>query len=110
MRVLILGGSGILSTDFTMKVLDEDNEVFLLNRGKHQTIQDGRIHKIVGDFRNESVDELRKKILGCKYDVVVDFLTFIPEHLTKTLSIINGLFEQYIFISSATTYIKRNND
>jgi uncharacterized protein YbjT (DUF2867 family) len=32
MKVLILGGSGILSTDFTRKVLNEDNDVYLLNR------------------------------------------------------------------------------
>lgn len=110
MKVLILGGSGILSTDFTRKVLNEDNDVYLLNRGRHQAIQDNRVHRIIADFRNESVNELRKKICAEKYDVVVDFLTFIPEHLEKSLDVVDGLFEQYVFISSATAYVKMNDD
>ncbi len=106
MKILILGGSGILSTDFTKKAIREDNEVYLFNRGKHQSIQDSRIHRILGDFRNESVEELRKKIADISYDVVVDYLTFTPEHLEKSLAVLDGLYKQYIFISSATAYLK----
>lgn len=110
MRVLILGGTGRLSSDFTKKVLSQENEVFILNRGKHGGILHENLNQITADLRDESIEELRAKIGTRNYDVVVDFLTFFPEQLEKTLAVISGMFEQYIFISSATAYIKKHED
>lgn len=106
MKILIIGGSGILSTDFTKLCLDRNNEVYILNRGRRKAFIDERANLVVADIRNESVELLKEKLAIHKYDVVVDFLTYTPEQMKKTLSIIEGRFTQYIFISSATAYIK----
>ncbi|GEA30034.1 NAD-dependent epimerase/dehydratase family protein [Clostridium diolis] len=110
MKILIIGGSGILSTDFTKKCLDENNDVYLVNRGKRKEFIDERANLIIADWRLESVDELKRKINLRKYDVVVDFLSFTVDQMKKTLSVIYKKFSQYIFISSATAYIKRNEN
>ena len=38
MKILILGGSGILSTDFTHLCLDNNNMVCIVNRGKKNNV------------------------------------------------------------------------
>ena len=42
MNILILGGSGILSSDFTKYCLDSGNEVYIVNRGKRKAFIDNR--------------------------------------------------------------------
>lgn len=112
MNILILGGSGILSADFTKKCLDEGNSVYILNRGNRTHFIDSRAQLIKADLRNEPEDGLRSKIFkdSSSYDVVVDFLSFNPEHLKSTLSILDGHFTQFIFISSSTAYKKKSEN
>jgi len=110
MKILLLGGSGILSTDFTRKCLDEGNEVFILNRGKRKNFIDSRANLIVADLRNESIEEIRSKLDNISIDVIVDYLSYEPDHLKKSIMIFEGNFKQYIFVSSATAYIKTNDD
>lgn len=42
--------------------------------------------------------------------MIVDYLSFEPTHLEKTLKTFEGIYKQYIFISSATAYIKLNDN
>lgn len=109
MKILILGGSGILSTDFTEYTSQMNNELYVLNRGKRKTtIKGSNVHHIIADLRSEDVMTLKNKISLDSFDVVVDFLSFNVEQLKKTLEIVSGQFRQFVFISSATAYIKRN--
>lgn len=112
MDILIIGGSGILSTDFTKKCLDEGNAVYIVNRGTRTHFIDSRAHLIKADLRNESQYVLKDKIFNKRqsFDIVIDFLSFNPDQLKHTLSIIAGKFIQYVFISSATVYKKHSED
>lgn len=111
MKILILGGSGILSTDFTEYALNMDNELYILNRGKRKAnIEGSNVHHIIADLRSEDVETLTDKISLELFDVVVDFLSFNVEQLKKTLEIVSGRFKQFVFISSATAYRKSNVD
>lgn len=110
MKVLIIGGSGILSTDFTKKILDAGDEAYVLNRGRRTHFIDERSKLITADIRNESIESLRNKIKNNTYDVVVDFLSYNTNQLKKTLNVIEKLYKQYIFISSATVYNKNSEN
>lgn len=110
MNILILGGSGILSTDFTNYCVKKNDRVYILNRGRNKHFINKSCELILSDLRNESIDLIRKKINFTHFDVVIDFLSYDVNHLKKTLSIIEGLFTQYIFISSATVYSPSSNE
>ena len=110
MNILILGGSGILSTDFTKKVIDEGNNVWILNRGRWTAFIDKRANLLIADLRNESVENIIKKLPENQFDVVVDYLSYDVKQLKKTLRILSNRFQQYILISSATAYIKKDGD
>lgn len=110
MNILIIGGTGILSTDVCALSIHKGNKVFILNRGKRPYALNKDAVLIKSDIRNETVQEIRSKIDSVIYDVVIDFLTFNPAQLKKTLECIRDLCTQYIFISSATAYCKSNED
>lgn len=104
MNVLIIGGTGILSTAVCNLALERGMSVTTLNRGKRKEFVDPRAKNIISDVRNNSVEEIRQMIGNVKYDVVIDFISYNLNQLEKTLSVIDGKCKQFIFISSATVY------
>lgn len=106
LKVLILGGTGILTTDISRYAIGKGYDVSIMNRGKHQYAITQGATFIEGDVRIDSSEELRKKIGDAKYDVVIDALSFEPRHIEKKFQWIKGLCSQYIFVSSATVYKK----
>ncbi len=102
MKVLLLGGTGILSAPIYELCVAKGHDTYVLNRGKrpYGAIPTDRI--LIADLR---VRRQVEAAVGNKYfDAVVDFLTYTPEHLKSTLSIFQDKTEQYVFISSATAY------
>lgn len=108
MKVAILGGTGILSTDFTKKLIESREDVYLINRGnKNIFVEEKNITTIVLDIKNDSLNEIKEKIKQFEFDVVVDFLSFTINDLKKHISVFENRCSQYVFISSATAYIKK---
>ena len=110
MNILIIDGTGILSTDVCAESIKQGNSVYILNRGTRAYALNKDAVLIKGDVRKDSVQELRSKIGNNYYDVVIDFLTFNPEQMIKILESIKDFCSQYVFISSATAYQKTNED
>ncbi len=106
MKVLLIGGTGVISAAVCKRCLDLGYTVNIMNRGKTRKNIDTRVNLILADIRKESINDLKNKLNGIDFDVVVDFLTFNVEQLKKTLTYINC--KQYIFISSATVYSEKN--
>ncbi len=108
MKILFIGGTGRLSTDVAKLSLKKGNEVYLLTRGSkdRKKFIDSKYKMLYADIRN--VEECKKVLSDLFFDVVVDFLTFDKNQLLNTLSIIEKHYKQYIFISSATVYEKKN--
>lgn len=105
MKVLLIGGTGTISSAVCERCLNLGYSVYIMNRGKSRKNVDKRINLILADIRKESVNELKIKLKNINFDVIVDFLTFNLEQLKKTLQFINC--KQYIFISSATVYTEK---
>jgi len=104
MKVLLVGGTGVLSADIRDLALKKGYEVYIVNRGHSKESLDDRVKLIIADIRD--VQQVKKKIEGLYFDVVIDFLSFSPKQLKNTLSIFDGKCNQYMFISSATVYRK----
>lgn len=106
MRILLIGGSGIISSEIVQQLVCESQDVYMINRGRRTKLINEKARLIVADVRNDSVQQLREKIGSEKFDVVIDFITFTKNQLEKTLSFTEGLYQQFVFISSATVYQK----
>lgn len=105
MKVLLIGGTGVLSTDIRELSIKKNYEVYILNRGrnKNDNISE-KVHFIKGDIRQ--VEKLKDYFKDKYFDVVVDFLSYCERDIKDTLEIFNNKCNQYIFISSATAYRK----
>lgn len=103
MRVLFIGGTGVISSACSELAIKKGIELFHFNRGKSFRKIEG-VTTINGDIRNpiDAIQTLSKY----KFDVVVDWIAFIPEHIMLDIEIFKGKVKQYIFISSASAYQK----
>ena len=102
MRILFIGGTGIISTACTQLAIARGHSVTLCNRSRHIPIQGAA--QITVDI-NDPV-ESERLLSGHTWDAVVDFLVFTPVELERRIALFRGRTAQYIFISSASAYQK----
>ncbi|MBO5397364.1 MAG: NAD-dependent epimerase/dehydratase family protein [Clostridia bacterium] len=105
MKILLIGGTGVLSTDIRELSIKKGYEVYILNRGKSKNKNtNDKVKFIKGDIRR--VEQLKETFKDSYFDVIIDFLSFSGKGIKDTLEIFNNKCDQYIFISSATAYRK----
>jgi len=102
MRILIIGGTGNISSEVTELLVSMGHDVVLLNTGRHPTPRGCTLVKT--DRFNPYAFESAVK--GLSVDVVLDFMAFIPAHCKSAYLALRGRVAQYVFISSATVYAK----
>ena len=104
LKVLFIGGTGIISSACTPLAVARGFDVYLLNRGQsHRPVPAG-VTVLNGDIRDPQAARLA---LGERqFDVVVNWIAFTPAHIAADLALFNGRVGQYIFISSASAYQK----
>ncbi len=119
MKILLLGGSGTISSRITQFLYQNGHDVYVLNRGNRSTYvaelcsniktQTGKITHLTGDsYNKEELASIALSPLGIdeKYDAVVDFIAYLPDHVQKDYEVFTGKTKQFMFISSASIYQK----
>lgn len=102
MNLLIVGGTGVLSTAVVREALDKGMAVTVINRGNRKGCIPEGVELIQSDVRD--VDYLRSSLDGRKFDAVVDFLCYDKKQIEYSLDLFKDFARQYIFISSACVY------
>lgn len=102
MKVLFIGGTGVISSACSELAVEKGFELYLLNRGKTKRPVPKKAHVLQGDIRNRSSAETA--LGNMTFDVVVNWIAFTPEHIRRDLELFGGRVGQYIFISSASAY------
>ncbi len=107
MRVLYIGGTGIISSACVEESVRLGQEVFLLNRGtSSKYLPPPGVTVITGDVKGDQAELKRALAVQGPFDAVADFITFTPEDLESRLALVEGLAEQFVFVSSASCYQK----
>jgi len=103
MKVLFIGGTGIISSACSQLAVDKGIDLYLLNRGSTflRPLPD-KAKIIKGDIRDK--ESVRSVLKGYKFDAVVDWIAFTPEHIQTDIELFRNKTGQYIFISSASAY------
>lgn len=102
MRVLFIGGTGNISFDCAQLLQQRGFGIQILSRGR-TTIPPG-MRAVVAD-RKDAVG-MRSALQGSKPDVVINFLGYEVSDVALDFQLFSGIVRQYIFISSATVYLK----
>jgi nucleoside-diphosphate-sugar epimerase len=105
MKVLFIGGTGTISSACGELAIERGFELYIMNRGQSTLRTPPAGAKILtADIRDKAA---AKAALGnLKFDVVVDWVAFTPDHVETDLELFRGRTAQYVFISSASAYQK----
>ncbi len=105
MKALFIGGTGIISSAITRFVAQMPEwELYLLNRGTHIDEVPIGVHNLIADINDEQT--VKRLIDGMQFDVVCDFIGFVPQQIERDIRLFSGRTHQYIYISSASAYEK----
>jgi nucleoside-diphosphate-sugar epimerase len=100
-KVLFIGGTGIISSACAQLAAIRGIELYLLNRGQSARPAPEGARTLQGDIR----DPASAAALGdMTFDAVVNWIAFTPEHIESDLALFRGRTQQYVFISSASAY------
>lgn len=102
MKVLFIGGTGIISSACTRFAVEKGIELTLLNRGQTKRYVPESVCMIQGDIRDKA--SIRSVLQNSDFDAVVNWIAFTPEHIDTDLELFRHRTRQYIFISSASVY------
>jgi nucleoside-diphosphate-sugar epimerase len=103
LKVLFVGGTGLISSACTALAVEHGMEMFLLNRGSGPKPAPGATI-VVADVHDEAAAE--RALAGRRFDVVVDWIAFTPEDIERDLRLFRDRTDQFVFISSASAYQK----
>lgn len=105
MKVLFIGGTGIISSACSALAVEQGMDVYLLNRGQtsHRPIPEGA-KVLYGNIRDRV--STANALDGHMFDVVIDWVAYTPDHIATDLDVFSGRVGQFIFISSASAYQK----
>lgn len=109
MKVLFIGGTGVISSACARLAVAQGIDLWLLNRGQAEHGPTSRpapegARLLHGDIRDR---ESAARALGdSKFDSVVDWVAFTPEHVEADIELFRDRTGQYVFISSASAYHK----
>jgi nucleoside-diphosphate-sugar epimerase len=105
LRVLFVGGSGVISSACARVAVESGIELYVLNRGQTLTrpLPPGAT-ELRGDVREPS--SVRDALGDLHFDSVVDWVAFTPEHVRTDIDLFGERTGQYVFISTASAYQK----
>ena len=105
MRILILGGTGIISTGITRLLIERGDEVVLYNRGQRPPLFAGDYTTLTGDRKEFAAFEKQMAEAGT-FDCVIDMICYLPEEAESAIRAFKGRTQQYIFCSTVDVYTK----
>ncbi len=106
MKVLFIGGTGLISSACSELALARGHELFILNRllsGKYPLPAGAQL--IRADVHG-SLDGLKNTLGDQQFDSVVDWIAYSPADIERDIELFSGKTKQFVFISSASAYQK----
>ena len=104
MKILIIGGTGTISTEISKKLIADGEELYILNRTGRSDILPEGAHYIKADINDET--SAAAALEGLSFDAVCDFIVFDKTQLERDYRLFNGRTKQFVYISSASAYNK----
>ncbi len=102
MKVLIIGGTGLISTAIVNQLVERGDEVTVYNRG----VTPWRIPKTVKEIKGNRWDypAFESQMRDVKADAVIDMVAFAPENAESVLRAFKGRVKQIVVCSTVCVY------
>jgi nucleoside-diphosphate-sugar epimerase len=102
MQVLLIGGTGLISTGITRQLVAAGHDVACFTRGETEADVPDDVEFVRGD-RNDR-DALAAAAQDADPDCVIDMVCFGPERATDAVDVFGGVADQYVFCSTVDVY------
>ena len=105
LKVLFIGGTGVISAAAAERAIAVGHKLTVLNRG-NETLRPAppEAEVLNADIRDPA--SMRAAVGDRTFDVVVDFIAFTADQVASDVELFTGRTGQYVFISSASAYQK----
>ena len=104
MRVLFIGGTGVISSACSRLAVERGIDLCLLNRGQTERPVPQGARTLLGDIRDRA--SVERALGSSSFDAVVNWINFAPDHVERDIELFRDRTHHYLFISSATVYQK----
>ena len=102
MRVLVIGGTGNISTGVVAALLERDHQVVLFNRGQRPDLPPTGVQVIHGD--RQAREDFEGRLRAEKFDAVIDMISFDPDDAASALRAFRGRVDHFVHCSTVLTY------
>lgn len=108
MRVMFIGGTGLISSAVSPLVVERGHDLTLATRGTSAKadVPEGARSLVVDVHDTAALRAALAEDVAAhgEYDAVVQWIGFSPDHVSTDIDTFDGLTRQYVFISSASAY------
>ena len=106
MKVLFIGGTGLISSACSELAAERGSQLFILNRSMSSkyAVPEG-VQLLAGDVHGDET-QLARLLEEHRFDAVVDWIAYTPDDIERDLRLFGGKTGQFVFISSASAYQK----
>ena len=104
MKILLIGGTGTISSAITRQLAESGHELWVLNRGNRKNEVPAGVRQVICDINDEA--EVLRQTGDQVFDAVCEFIGFLPSQVERDIRLFCGRTRQYVYISSASAYNK----
>jgi nucleoside-diphosphate-sugar epimerase len=106
MKLLFIGGTGIISSACADLALARGHELYLLNRAVSKKLDVPQGATVLQADVHGDPARLAAILADHHFDAVVDYIAYHPDDIERDLRLFRGRTSQFVFISSASAYQK----
>ena len=107
MNVLIIGGTGLISTGIVKALRERGATITVFNRGQTDDRLDPDVRRLTGD--RQDFPAFEQAMLAAKpWDVVIDMICFRPDEAASDLRAFAGRCGHFIFCSTVCALGRMN--
>ena len=104
MKILMIGGTGTISSAITRQLAAAGHDLWLLNRGNRKDEVPENVKQVIADIDDE--ETVIRQLGDDTFDAVCEFIGFLPSQVERDIRLFSSRTRQYVYISSASAYNK----
>lgn len=104
MKILLIGGTGTISSAITRQLAESRHELWILNRGSRKDEVPSSVKQVIVDIDDERA--VLQQLGSEQFDAVCEFIGFTPAQVERDIRLFRDRTRQYVYISSASAYNK----
>ena len=101
MKILVLGGTGVISRQIVKQAVQKGYDVTMFNRGSRKLPECEGAAEITGDRKS---GDFASKFDGMTFDTVIDMISFNAEDARQTIEVFSEKAKQIIITSTVAAY------